>query len=478
MTIPTDRDASWRAVHDPATEAAELAAIAAAHPEFAEAIAEHPNAYEGLREWARGAAAAFVDVREEVGDADSRGLLETSAAPAAEAEAQAQARVGAAAETHAGTESDADHPSYTWPGEARDDDAPATRPSPWWRRRAVLATAAGLLVVGVVASVIGISAAVKAAELERIQAEFDMSAEWIVSSADALAAAAEEAEGLLASTPPDQVADPDTIAGLRALVDQAALADATVPDRGASAELLRSQITELDGRRSDMDLSATGLVAAMDLVRSSVHDRVLQQVTANATYSIEAVDGNGNAERITLAIGSWVRGDDSALLDEAWASVGGLGTMPLLAGTDGFTAADGAFAFGTVSIENTTPDFPAENFANGNAWVYLTPLIEFDGFFTDWHDPSFEGLGATMQARQYTSGASTDAVSGLNPLIRADMSTSDRWGPVPIVIGLDTVFSPNFPEGNPKLDAIHFTLRPAALLDATGDTSFQIGRSW
>ncbi len=46
------REQAWAAVHDPATDAAALAAIARRHPEFAEAIARHPNCYPELAAWA------------------------------------------------------------------------------------------------------------------------------------------------------------------------------------------------------------------------------------------------------------------------------------------------------------------------------------------------------------------------------------------------------------------------------------------
>lgn len=46
------RRGAWAALHDPRTDAVTLAAIAGAYPEFAEAIARHPNAYPALREWA------------------------------------------------------------------------------------------------------------------------------------------------------------------------------------------------------------------------------------------------------------------------------------------------------------------------------------------------------------------------------------------------------------------------------------------
>lgn len=56
MTDLLQRDDAWTALHDPATDATALASIAAAHPEFAGAIARHPNAYPELVAWARTAA--------------------------------------------------------------------------------------------------------------------------------------------------------------------------------------------------------------------------------------------------------------------------------------------------------------------------------------------------------------------------------------------------------------------------------------
>lgn len=45
------RTEAWRALFDPATDAATLAAIAQAHPEFAATVGQHPNAYPELRAW-------------------------------------------------------------------------------------------------------------------------------------------------------------------------------------------------------------------------------------------------------------------------------------------------------------------------------------------------------------------------------------------------------------------------------------------
>lgn len=51
-SVDSDRDAAWRALFAPETSAERLAEIAAAHPEFAAHIAQHPNAYPELRAWA------------------------------------------------------------------------------------------------------------------------------------------------------------------------------------------------------------------------------------------------------------------------------------------------------------------------------------------------------------------------------------------------------------------------------------------
>ena len=47
----SERDDAWAAVHNPSTDAAALARIAQAYPEFGDAIARHPNCYDGLRDW-------------------------------------------------------------------------------------------------------------------------------------------------------------------------------------------------------------------------------------------------------------------------------------------------------------------------------------------------------------------------------------------------------------------------------------------
>jgi hypothetical protein len=61
MTDVNDpRATAWAAVHHPGTTAARLAEIAQAHPEFAGAVAVHPQAYPELVNWAQQAQQALA----------------------------------------------------------------------------------------------------------------------------------------------------------------------------------------------------------------------------------------------------------------------------------------------------------------------------------------------------------------------------------------------------------------------------------
>lgn len=55
-----ERDVAWAMLHDPATDAAALAEIAGAYPEFADAVGRHPNAYPELIAWSRSFAPAHA----------------------------------------------------------------------------------------------------------------------------------------------------------------------------------------------------------------------------------------------------------------------------------------------------------------------------------------------------------------------------------------------------------------------------------
>ncbi|MDQ4213447.1 hypothetical protein [Microbacterium capsulatum] len=487
-----DRLGAWTALHDPATAAADLAAIAAQYPEFASAVEVHPNAYPELVGWARHTVAALA----------AGGARTTPAAPLLEVgETERSAGDDVPSVRPAASEVLAPDPALFAPsfqavtpdasageamsvaGEPVAEPGAGITPARKWRLsdRRVLWTVGGVLAVLVLiggGAAIWNAALVPQREKDAAVAAFHDDAAQLDTAAFTLASSAKNAHDLLAAIGDDSVADPSARASLQKLVDEAAKVDVTKPGIAGDTAAIKGQTADLQKRVETIQKLSSGLDDGVSAVKASAQALVDRKIAPSSTYTIEATDGNGNKERITIKIGSWVKGSDAATLDKAWNLVGGKDKMPLSVGSDGFTPADGAFVFGTVQIENLTTAFPAANFSGGSAWVYLTPLIKFDGMFTNWHDPSFEGMGATMQARQYSSGSASDAVGGAHPLIKADMSKGNTWGPVPFVIGLDTVFTPNNPNGNPKLDDIQFSLGSTIVAKVTGDTTFRIGKSW
>jgi Arc/MetJ-type ribon-helix-helix transcriptional regulator len=346
----------------------------------------------------------------------------------------------------------------------------------------VVAVATGLLAVTVVAAPIIAQQEIEDARTDAI-AQFESLVDEVSSLERELEQTIQEAQTVIETTVVTELLEPAVVDELNAALPLAVLEPFEPPVMETQTVDIERQIVELRDLGDRFESTLSALRAAVDEVESSrqaLAARVAAEreaalraaISPNATYSMTQTDGSGNQQRVTVSIGSWIRGSETAALADAWRIVGGSGPAPLAD-----LGSDGAYVFGTVALENLTPDFPSENFANGQSWVYLSPLLEFDGLFRNFRDPSFEGFGATLQAREYSSGVLEDAVSGSNPLIRADMR-STTWGPVPFVIGLDTVFSPKFPDGNPKIDEIVFRISGSIFARAEGDQSFQVGRSW
>jgi hypothetical protein len=204
-----------------------------------------------------------------------------------------------------------------------------------------------------------------------------------------------------------------------------------------------------------------------------VNKSYLKRQLHRKTHTITVTDGNGNKEKITIRIGKWVKGSETELLDKAWKIVGGTGAMPLVSGkysdavlTLPFNSTTAVYVFGTVSLENMTPDFSA---GNGHSQVDLQPQIPVDSIFKSQYYIN------VVKGRQYSTGAKCDG--GTLPLIVADMK-SNNWGPCAFVIGVDNIFTPNFPEGIPQLNDVYFFVSSPYFPLIEGDAKFQIGKSW
>ena len=187
------------------------------------------------------------------------------------------------------------------------------------------------------------------------------------------------------------------------------------------------------------------------------------------TYSYVIEDNNGYKTEFTITISSWIKGTETDILNKAWNDVGGDGSMPLTgsysdgpySGTLRFNKETAVYVVGTLTVRDVT-----EGFANSGAPSYLVYLNLQMGSSKTNRDSWT--LGGIAQSRQYSSGTSSDRANG-NPLARPKM-TSSKWGPVPFVIGIQDVFSPKFPDGNPALDDVYFYFGSAEL--------FQVAKTW
>jgi hypothetical protein len=295
-----------------------------------------------------------------------------------------------------------------------------------------------------------------------------------------------------ASANSTEFTDPKLLVKLQSEVDSAEKVAVDVPEVADDTATINKQIIDLTARKKTIQKQIDSLNDAASVVQKIVDQiaavkeaALIEAVTPKDSHIITATDSDGNKETITIKIGKWIKGSETATLDKAWSIIGGTGSMPLTGSYDGngyttggtFRPDDSAYVFGTVSIQNSTPDFSADNFSNGNSWATLSPQVKSDGFFTGWEDLTSAGFGGVVQCREYSTGAVCNRVGGSNQLVNAKMS-GNAWGPVSFVIGVETVFTPKYPDGNPKLNDAHFLLSGTSSTTTTGDTDFQIGKSW
>ncbi|MFT9116328.1 MAG: zinc ribbon domain-containing protein [Sporolactobacillus sp.] len=283
-------------------------------------------------------------------------------------------------------------------------------------------------------------------------------------------------QGLLSQTKSSDLADSSLLNQLKDKVSSAENLKVSIPKMASDTDAINKQVADLQNQDSKLTSTLNQLQQIPNSISDSKqkHQLALQQqkLATAGTSSITVTDSDGNKEKITVAIGKWLKGSDSDLLNAAWKAVGGTGSMPLTGSYGGdsvwvggtFHPQEAVYVFGTVKIENMTPSFSAANFASGQSWVYLNPQ-------------NYEGSGDVVQGRQYSSGASCDRVSGSNPLIKAQMN-GNVWGPTPFVIGIENVFTPKYPNGDPTLDNIYFSLSGTPLTNTEGDTKLQITKSW
>jgi hypothetical protein len=169
-------------------------------------------------------------------------------------------------------------------------------------------------------------------------------------------------------------------------------------------------------------------------------------------------DSNGYKIEVTVNIGSWVKGADSDVVENSWRSVGGDGAMPIgsgeykegqSGGMHKFNPDTSAYIFGNLTIRNASPEYPISNYGNGYCFVTLNFVTYPRGNF-----PSATSMTAPVTGVQYSNKTNTNW--GNNSVEFTPTLSSNNVGPIPFAIGIENVFSPKTPDGNPLLEELFF----------------------
>lgn len=158
---------------------------------------------------------------------------------------------------------------------------------------------------------------------------------------------------------------------------------------------------------------------------------------AQASYSDTLDEGNGYKQTVTVTIGPVILGADQVLMTQQWARVGGTGPIPCVDASPtgvGLTqpileSKVAGFAFGTVTITNDTPAFPAK---------------------PEQYQYSQKGAGSSGNALGlgYSNGAKCVSIYGSDSRFAPAWGSGATWGPLPIVVAIRDFLSPAFPKGD------------------------------
>ncbi|MDR1184312.1 MAG: Ig-like domain-containing protein [Coriobacteriales bacterium] len=197
-------------------------------------------------------------------------------------------------------------------------------------------------------------------------------------------------------------------------------------------------------------------------------------VSPSNSLSATLTDNNGYKIQADIKLSNWIKGSESGQLQSAWKKVGGSGSIPITSGSEFEEGESGglhalndansaAYVFGTIAFSNLTTDYPAKNFGGG--------YVSFNLHIENTSQPQLNMFSAV----QYGSSIKTNWTYGgmsLKIVIFTPDMQNNNWGPAPFVIVLENVFTPEYPNGNPTLDAASFrgpNLR---------GESISIGKTW
>jgi len=272
----------------------------------------------------------------------------------------------------------------------------------------------------------------------------------------------DEAENLLSSTGQNELDNPGILEELQEQTESAkSLLVATIPEMADDAAQIKRQIENIRSQITTLEDKSFKLTNAIDSVNSGKQEfaeRVAAEKKAALwkTITCEWTDSQGYSFEATMTISQWILQSDSEVLTETWEELNTRHTLPSLdewglqkySGNEytgfinGFpdnktfyaTMNDMYYAVGTVSIENKTDEWSFSDSNPGSATLIL-----------NWADSTITEFMRTRMISRVFYGSGTNTFGG-SLTIAASMK-SDRWGPVPFVIGYAENFSPNNPNG-------------------------------
>jgi hypothetical protein len=190
------------------------------------------------------------------------------------------------------------------------------------------------------------------------------------------------------------------------------------------------------------------------------------------TFSYVVTDSNGYQTEYTLSIGSWLKSADTDEVTRAWHSVGGKSDLPPVyngihssgygwSQETEFDWEHGIVAVGNAKIENITPNFERHDW---EASISLRQL--YDGKSPGSNIPVI--ISTAVQGAEYSNASRTSYMGGSSSTVGISLS-GNKSGSVPFVIGIGGVFTPKFPDGDPCIDKVSFSMNTE---------NFKIAKSW
>ncbi|MBW0252593.1 hypothetical protein [Cellulomonas sp. PS-H5] len=179
-------------------------------------------------------------------------------------------------------------------------------------------------------------------------------------------------------------------------------------------------------RRGEADTLATAVPTGLDEL-ARFH-QLAPSLTRESRSTTREVDGY--SQTLTLELGPVIPGDEVSLTSLSWADVGGTGEFPCQdfenVDIGHITAETAGYAFGTVTVTNDTPDFPARE-----------EIYQFS-------------RAGTAIGYGFSDGAVCRSAAGGGDFLKPNWS-DETWGPVPVVVAIEGYRSPDHPEGDAEL---------------------------